>query len=66
MSSEISLISDGDGVAVIGDPSAVDLFLDLKGLQSRDLALSRLRAPSAPAAQPRRPAHRSPRTPGAG
>jgi hypothetical protein len=44
MSSEISLISDGDGVAVIGDPSAVDLFLNSEGLRSRDLGLSRLRS----------------------
>ena len=43
MSGEIELISDGDGVAVIGDASAVDLFLKSEGLVSRDLGLSRLR-----------------------
>jgi hypothetical protein len=43
MSGEIELISDGDGVAVIGDPSAVDLFLKSEGLPSKDLGLSRLR-----------------------
>jgi hypothetical protein len=43
MSGEIELISDGDGIAVIGDPSAVDLFLESEGLPSRDLGLSRLR-----------------------
>lgn len=43
MSGEIELISDGDGVAVVGDPSAVDLFLKSEGLPSRDLDLSRLR-----------------------
>ncbi len=44
MSGEIELISDGDGIAVIGDPSAVDLFLKSEGLPSRDLGLSRLRS----------------------
>src|SRR4051794_38122354 len=44
MGSEISFISDGDGVAVIGDPSAVDLFIKSEGLPSRDLGLSRLRS----------------------
>lgn len=43
MSSEIELISDGDGVAVLGDPAAVDLFLKSAGLSSRDLGLARLR-----------------------
>jgi hypothetical protein len=37
---EIQLISDGDGLAVIGDPEAVERFLALEGLQSsRDLGL---------------------------
>ncbi|MDQ1742875.1 MAG: hypothetical protein QOE23_1214, partial [Pseudonocardiales bacterium] len=39
MSGEIELISDGDGIAVIGDQSAVDLFLESEGLPSRDLGL---------------------------
>lgn len=43
MSGEIELISDGDGIALIGDASAVDLFLKSEGLPSRDLGLSRLR-----------------------
>ncbi len=43
MSDEIELIIDGDGVAVLGDPSAVELFLESAGLPSRDLGLSRLR-----------------------
>jgi hypothetical protein len=32
MDSEIQLISDGDGLAVIGDPTAVDEFLRSEGL----------------------------------
>jgi hypothetical protein len=42
MSSEIQLISDGDGLAVIGDPGAVELFLASEGLPSKDLDLPRL------------------------
>jgi len=36
------LISDGDGVAVIGDPTAVQAFLAAEGLDSKDLELPRL------------------------
>jgi hypothetical protein len=42
--SDIQLISDGDGLAVIGDPAAVELFLTSEGLVSRDLGLPRLRS----------------------
>ena len=42
MSSEIQLISDGDGLAVIGEPAAVELFLASEGLPSKDLDLPRL------------------------
>ncbi|MEW1586922.1 hypothetical protein AB0283_15960 [Micromonospora vinacea] len=42
MDDEIQLISDGDGLAVIGDPAAVELFLVSEGLQSKDLGLHRL------------------------
>src|SRR5689334_8427905 len=42
MDDEIQLISDGDGLAVIGDPAAVERFLVSKGLQSTDLGLPRL------------------------
>ncbi len=31
MDNEIQLISDGDGLAVIGDPAAVDRFLVSEG-----------------------------------
>jgi hypothetical protein len=44
MGDEIQLISDGDGLAVIGEPSAVDRFLVSEGLSSRDLEVPRLRA----------------------
>lgn len=44
MNDEIKLISDGDGLAVIGDPVAVDRFLVSEGLQSKDLGLPRLSA----------------------
>lgn len=42
MSDEIELFSDGHGLAVIGNPGAVDRFLAAEGLVSRDLGLSRL------------------------
>lgn len=42
MDREIQIISDGDGVAVIGNPAAVERFLDAEGLASRDLGLPRL------------------------
>src|SRR3954451_25045420 len=44
MNDEIQLISDGDGLAVIGSPTAVELFLTLEGLASKDLGLPRLAA----------------------
>lgn len=40
---EIQLISDGDGLAVIGHEAAVERFLVSEGLKSRDLGLPRLR-----------------------
>lgn len=42
MTNEIQLISDGDGLAVIGEPAAVELFLASEGLPSKDLDLPRL------------------------
>ncbi|KAB8186392.1 hypothetical protein [Microbispora catharanthi] len=42
MNDEIQLISDGDGLAVIGDPTAVERFLVSEGLPSKDLGLQRL------------------------
>ncbi|PWU59494.1 hypothetical protein DLE60_16055 [Micromonospora globispora] len=42
MDDEIQLISDGDGLAIIGDPRAVERFLVSEGLQSKDLGLQRL------------------------
>jgi hypothetical protein len=42
VSDEIELISDGDGLAVLGDATAVDHFLSSYGLRSRDLELPRL------------------------
>jgi len=44
MDDEIQLISDGDGLAVIGDPAAVERFLVFEGLSSKDLGLPRLGA----------------------
>jgi hypothetical protein len=44
MDDEVQLISDDDGLAVIGDPAAVERFLAAEGLPSRDLRLPRLRA----------------------
>ncbi len=42
MSDDIELISDGDGLAVVGDARAVDRFLTEHDLLSRDLGLQRL------------------------
>lgn len=42
MDGEIQLISDGDGLAVIGDATAVERFLSSEGLPSKDLGLQRL------------------------
>lgn len=42
MDNAIQLISDGDGLAVIGDSTAVERFLVSEGLSSRDLGLPRL------------------------
>ncbi|MEV4490684.1 hypothetical protein AB0K04_11280 [Micromonospora coxensis] len=42
MGNEIQLISDGDGLAVIGDPAAVERFLVSEGLPSKDLGMPRL------------------------
>lgn len=42
MNDEIHLISDGDGLAVIGEQAAVDRFLASEGLAGRDLGLERL------------------------
>lgn len=42
MEQEIQLISDGDGVAVIGDPTAVDMFLSSANLSSKELPLGKL------------------------
>jgi hypothetical protein len=39
---EIELISDGAGLAVLGDPHAVELFLSSQGLEGQDLGLQRL------------------------
>ncbi|QKW19416.1 hypothetical protein HUT16_10330 [Kitasatospora sp. NA04385] len=44
MDDEIQLISDGDGLAVIGDREAVERFLVSEGLPSKDLGLPRLRS----------------------
>ena len=44
MSADVQLISDGEGLAVIGDKTAVDLFLAAERLASQDLGLPRLGA----------------------
>jgi hypothetical protein len=41
MSNEIELISDGDGLAVIGSPADVGSFLESLNLKSKDLPLDR-------------------------
>lgn len=42
MGNEIQLITDGDGLAVIGDATDVERFLASEGLPSKDLGLGRL------------------------
>lgn len=44
MDNEIQLISDGEGLAVIGDPTAIEQFLVSEGLASKALELPQLRA----------------------
>lgn len=44
MDNEIQLISDGDGLAVIGSAADVDRFLVSEGLPSKDLGLQRLKS----------------------
>lgn len=44
MDNEIQLISDGDGLAVIGDATDVERFLVSEGLASKDLGLQRLKS----------------------
>jgi hypothetical protein len=39
---DIQLISDGDGLAIIGNPADVERFLAVEGLPSKDLGLHRL------------------------
>jgi hypothetical protein len=43
MDDEIQLISDGDGIAVIGEPMAIERFLVSEGLQSKEFDLQKLR-----------------------
>lgn len=42
MDSEIQLVSDGDGLAIIGERTAVEQFIAAEGLESRELGLPRL------------------------
>ncbi|WP_329493432.1 hypothetical protein [Kitasatospora herbaricolor] len=42
MDDDIQLISDGEGLAVIGSPTAVERFLVSEGLPSKDLGLPRI------------------------
>ncbi len=44
MEIEIQLISDGDGLTVIGDETDVERFLASEGLSSKNLVLQRLRS----------------------
>lgn len=39
MGSEIELVSDGDGVAIFGDPREVELFLSTAGIASKEITL---------------------------
>lgn len=41
MEQEVVLVNDGDGIALIGDKSTVDLFLRANELQSREISLEK-------------------------
>ncbi len=43
MNNEIQLISDGDGLAIVGEPRAVERFVAAEGLSTQDLGLPRLK-----------------------
>lgn len=58
MASEIQLISDGDGLAVIGDPTAVERFLVSEGCRRRTWACNGSDLSSQSGPQPRRPVPR--------
>lgn len=45
MQNEFQLINDGDGLALIGDATAIDRFLATEVLESKDLGLARLGPP---------------------
>ena len=47
MSDEIEMVSDGQGVALLGDAGVIDRFLASEGVTARELDLSRLRAATA-------------------
>ena len=42
MSTEIELVSDGEGIALFGDPKAIELFLVSEGIDSKELDLKRI------------------------
>jgi hypothetical protein len=50
MDNDIQLISDGDGLAIIGDPTDVERFLASEGLSSKELGLQRLKSLAGPGA----------------
>ncbi|WP_143234622.1 hypothetical protein [Paractinoplanes atraurantiacus] len=66
MENEIQLISDGDGLAVIGHPAAVERFLTAERLPSKDLGLKRLGSALGTGSKSSRPAPRRPSIPAAG
>lgn len=43
MSGDIEVISDGDGIAILGDAAVIDRFLESEALPSRPLNMTRLR-----------------------
>lgn len=49
MHDEFEMVSDGQGVALLGDAGAIDRFLTSAGLPSREVDLSRLKAATATA-----------------
>lgn len=50
VSDQIEMVSDGEGIALLGDLGAIDRFLASEGLAARDLDLSRLSSAAAASA----------------
>lgn len=62
MDDEIELFDDENGIALIGDPSAIERFLASENLPSKDLGLQRLGSTFSAGAGAAQSEPKSPRT----